>query len=440
LKYLFITTWYFFKAILAYYFGIKKNKQLFYAGQCLIQKLSFRLPDYAYKNKLIVLYEYRRTVILLWKSQSEKIAVTDGKLALYDGLEASLNSRCDYLNQCKGIQPQLLIGRDKLIFCENFIETLLSIFFITLVSIPVFIISLFTQNSVNLALLIKEIAENKNLLLLTDKSKIKTVHWFCIYEKDANIGAFILKRFGIEVVKHLSPVPVTAHNKVIIADKLAIENAYQDEEINFYTETVFFKSKEHYMPESANQYMHIYANNQQECSEKIIGYYSHAGWLRMNQQSHRAVFGRYETELELLNFLPDYLAKNNDVTLIIYPHPKEKRNSVLNDTISFYQDFFNGTNYELVLSDRKTTEEFHKINLAISTCSTVSFERICFGYKTVLYTNGLNDFPLPNTSLSNICTFSKEELFRKIDDSLKLTNNEYYQINNLRNYTFLNEM
>ncbi len=69
--------------------------------------------------------------------------------------------------------------------------------------------------------------------------------------------------------------------------------------------------------------------------------------------------------------------------------------------------------------------------------SSLLFERLYFGFKTIFYTLYSDDFPLKESSINNICAFSEEELESLINACLPLTDNEFFEKMNIKNYPYL---
>ena len=89
---------------------------------------------------------------------------------------------------------------------------------------------------------------------------------------------------------------------------------------------------------------------------------------------------------------------------------------------------------ELTDTTIKSTEAFAKVNIGISVFSTIIFERISLGFKTILAPLDKKDFPLSGSPFRNICAYTREELFSKLDKNLSMNNKEFFEVNNVSAY------
>lgn len=80
-------------------------------------------------------------------------------------------------------------------------------------------------------------------------------------------------------------------------------------------------------------------------------------------------------------------------------------------------------------------EGFDDINLAVSLYSTLMFERIYLGFKTIIAPFDYDEFPIKQSSLNHICVHNMEELYFKLDVNLKLTTIEFFEMNHLKSYS-----
>ena len=141
----------------------------------------------------------------------------------------------------------------------------------------------------------------------------------------------------------------------------------------------------------------------------------------------------FDDEIELLEILNEY-CKLKDSEIVVFPHPKEllEKNKV--SAKDFYSQYL-GSNFKFFDSGT-TALNFEKVDIAVSTYSTVTFERLFMGFKSLFYTKSINEFPLPSASLNNICASSKEIFLEKLDVFLNYSRKEYFESNNLNSYVY----
>ena len=75
-------------------------------------------------------------------------------------------------------------------------------------------------------------------------------------------------------------------------------------------------------------------------------------------------------------------------------------------------------------------------DLGVAVYSTIVFERLFFGYKTLLFPYGMEGFPIEGSSFGNICPNTPDKLYDALGKNLPLTRESFFEINNLKDYTW----
>ena len=88
------------------------------------------------------------------------------------------------------------------------------------------------------------------------------------------------------------------------------------------------------------------------------------------------------------------------------------------------------------MDETSTADKFNAVDIAISPISTVLFERLFCGYKTLIGCYDMNDFPVSNSNFSNITFRNLEELKLLLNKSLKQSKDEFFKSNNLIGYRY----
>lgn len=422
---------------LKFIFGLKSsNAKLYYSCLYLFSKQTFRLPKSARKDFLIIIRTYYFVIKHIFLVKPEIHLLAEGNVAAFDSGFNAEEKRMQYLKHFN-VTPTYFLSRQNLIGSTGILQACVHFFFVTLFFISLLPFS-FAKNKVNYAMLLREIVEWTNLINIFKKNKIDKLYHFCIYEKDANFLTYLLNKKNIWVSKITSEVPLDFANKIIITNELCLCFAYQVEEVEAFKTTMFYDRLQVWLPEMQISYLENYNNRKFEIPLNTIGFYSSALWLRKKMNHSPADIGSYDVEETLLKNIAQYLVKNKNLKLIIFTHPLEKRtleNSTL--TKQYYKDIF-GTEMEknVELSDDKikSTEMFHKVNIGIAVFSTIVFERLSLGFKTILAPFGKKDFPLIASPFRNICVYSKEELFEVINKNLNLTKDLFFENNGISSY------
>lgn len=427
------------KAFFANIFYVKEVNPFNVAVQNLFSP-SFRISE-SHRVKITLVFSILKEVYFNKNKNANHFICENqtksGKYIFDDRIESFQERKefCDFFlkNKIEGgiFKNTLCYLNNPIDYCFYFFY---SIFFIPFL----FFKTLFLKDKAPYALLVKEILESYQLLRLCKKLKVKELYYFNIYEKDSNINALLLEKANIKVIKITSEVPLAIWNKRIIADKICLCNTYQFEEINYFKNTMFFKELEMWGPEKMMYVKNLYDRPLLIKSEqKTLGFYSTGAWLRKLNNDIDQGFNMTENEDLLKLYLKEYCYLRPEVKLQMFLHPREKKTDILNRTIEHYNEKFDGINFEIMNSINSTAESFHLSDIAVAFNSTIIYERLYFGFKSVLMPLSFKDFPIKNSSISNICVYTKKELFNKLDNSFALSQKTFFLNNHLTDYAIV---
>jgi hypothetical protein len=288
---------------------------------------------------------------------------------------------------------------------------------------------LFDSRRVNLALVIREVVEWAAVQSALSENNSKAYFDFTPFEKDSNALALLLMKKGIHVTKIPSPGPLSGHHTFMIADAVVLSSAYQLEELP-HLKHIYAKSFLNWPPEQYLSYAAHYKNAPLP-PKTTLGFYSHGEWIRRKVGHADFGMGIQENEVFLLNALKSFLEKHSEFQLIIFPHPKERKDVEFE---SYYASILQGTNYLIASSELKSSESFFKVNIGLMAYSTLIFERLALGYKTLIGANFKTSFPLKESPLNNLCLSSFEELESALLLAQEETEKEFFGRQGLGNY------
>tara|TARA_B110001452_G_C15214402_1_gene421195 strand:- start:205 stop:1539 length:1335 start_codon:yes stop_codon:yes gene_type:complete len=423
--------------LLIYNLNFKKKLKLFLVTYQLINKFSYRIPKINNYDRLIFLREIRYIILSLFTiKKSDFIYNKNGDSIILEGGTSLVDKEKHYVNyHHKDTVLHSYVSKDNIMSknLSTLFDKFAIIFILFLFSPYLIIFTFFSSKRAKISLLVREIIEVVLLIKYLIKFKIIVVYDFIPYEKDSNFLAYCLVLFKIKIYKIPSLGPLNTHNNIIVSDKLIISSEYHNEETKVLKKFLFVQDFEKWLPENCLDYLPHYVKNLSFNNHCKIGYYSHACWLRNRDGNSYSSLFSFDDEIELLEILNEY-CKLKDSEIVVFPHPKEllEKNKV--SAKDFYSQYL-GSNFKFFDSGT-TALNFEKVDIAVSTYSTVTFERLFMGFKSLFYTKSINEFPLPSASLNNICASSKEIFLEKLDVFLNYSRKEYFESNNLNSYVY----
>lgn len=407
-----------------------------------LEKDSLRLPHSYERDNLCVLRIYKRIFSKLFSKDNPvvKYNSSTGTTAIFDVTKSSADSRYTYVKYFSTDELKMFVSKEELLSNTDLLPKLFILAIMSAAFIPLLTASLFSKKKYKYPLLIQEAIEVCCLISCLKDHDISKIHYFCIYERDANLNAYLLMKNGIYVNKIPSEVPLFFWNKIIVANELSVCFGYQKEEIEAFKQCMFIDKVSVWAPEKILSAPERFFKKGRNLSNNSadIGYYSSGMWLRQVLNSKFLSDSTVSDEHWLLTSLAEYCNLNKR-KLRIYLHPIEKQRERRELVIQHYNQYLRPGQIEFYDMEKASSEDLDHVNLGISLYSTLMFERIYFGFKTVLVPLEMNGFPLAGSGMRNICVTSKDQLTKLLDFNLDLSIEEYFHKNGLQGYTtFLN--
>jgi hypothetical protein len=385
----------------------------------LLQDLTYRLPSRAKRDLLIGFKEWKR--IVTRKAMASTFFASAPCVLVSTSNQKEIAQ--EYISANSPFQTLNVLVREELTIPSFPLKFHFLAFRISLQC-------LFDSRRVNLALLIREVVEWTAVSDFISFNTISEFFDFTPFEKDSNSLAYLLMEDGIKVTKIPSPGPLTGHHTFMIADDVIVSSAYQIEEIPHFSHWYISRIL-HWPPEQYLRYAHCYMNASLP-PKKTLGFYSHGEWVRKKLGHAEFGFGIQENEMFLLNSLQIFLKNHSDYQLIVFPHPKERKDSAFEQ---FYSSHFEGTNTLIAPAEMKSSENFFKVNIGVMAYSTLLFERLSLGYKTFIGTQFQTSFPLEGSPLNNLCLSNYESFEAALLLANEETEEEFFVHRSLKNYS-----
>ena len=393
---------------------------------------TFRFPRKSVGDWLISLKIYKFIFLSQFRKQKFVLNNASGKSAIFDGNLNEAAKRINYVFRLSGDDPGIVVARTELINSPSLVISILvglSLIF----SFPfIFALSLFSSNKLRYPFHVLNSVEALNMLYLLRKFRINKLHFFCIYENDANLMAYVLMKCGININKISSESPLAFWNKTVVADSLSICFHYQNDEYELFKETMHVKKLQEWVPENSFDLEQHYLKGNHYQNTGTIGFYSSAMWLRQELGRIDLKDNSYMNEQSLFKFLLQYLNRNSNYKLIVFLHPLEKKN--MERTKSYYGDL--SKSIELADLSKPNLEQFYAADVGVTLFSSLSYERLFWGFKTLIYPLGYDDFPINNSNFNNVCPKSERELELRLGAALDVGKDEFFDVNSLKGYRY----
>ncbi|HTF03386.1 MAG TPA: hypothetical protein VK826_05140 [Bacteroidia bacterium] len=405
------------------------------AGWSLFRKKSFRSPAQQSFASFRVIKHWARAVKRLFSIAPQGVVIPEGNpvYATWDNRPDVQQIRVDHIKQNGGEVPGLFISRNVL-SSAGIPEAIWVTFLFTFFLPYLFAWALFSKHSSNIVLLFDEWIEAHRFMRITAKYKTKYVYFFCPYENDANALFLLLKKNGITVNKIPSPNLLAVHNTEMLTDTITLTSPYQLDELTEFVSTIRYSDVALWVPEQFHQYADVY-RKRSEPQKLTIGYYSHGSWIRQKSDTTGDALGDISAELSLVTVLGDFLSRHNAFTCTVFLHPKEKKHTDKNAVAAYYDAKFGVGRYVIADLSKPGSTLFDTVDIGIGAISTILFERLFMGCKTIFYPKGFSVFPLKTTAIASICPVTPEAMESLILQSAGITTSEYLEQLGLRKYT-----
>ncbi len=330
------------------------------------------------------------------------------------------------------------IWKDKLSGYFTFTDRIFQLIFETLLFLFLLPMALFAKYRGSVALIFTEYIELVNLLKIVKRENVNELYYYSIYEKDSNITSIALQSICIKVNKITSSTPLKFWNSIIVAtDTLILCDTNQQDELDELKETIQVENVEIWGPETiAGSAIYYTEENKYNTNKNIIGFYSTSSYLRV-LQGDLDQKNMKKNEDTVKSYLAEYLKTHPDSRLIIFPHPREKKEEMRNDMIAHYEFFFHGLNYSIYESTSASSLCFDMTDLGVAMYSSVIYERLYFGFKSLMMPFGEQGMELPGKALNYICAIDKTDFFSKIDMFLNFSVLEYFEKTGLKRSPFM---
>jgi hypothetical protein len=399
------------------------------AGWCLLAKKSYRSPSGVRITGCVTAWLRVLRKVITARHREHAAEGTPGYM-IWDNRNVK-DVRVQHVRSNGAALPSLFVCRNE-VMIRGFgakVNALLCLFLF----FPVLLFrSCFRAHPQNTHLLPDEWLEATALLQVVKAHNVKYIYFYCPYESDANPLSLLLKAHGVTVNKIPSPNLLSIHNQEVLADVLTLTSPAQADEVSRFAATMQTGSVIRWMPEQFYQYDKVYTVRG-IAPARSIGYYSHASWTREPETGNDEL-GDVEAELALLPVLAAFLKKHPGFSLTVFLHPREKKKD-RSLVKAYYDGLFGENGYTFAPLDKPGATLFDSVDTGIGAISTILFERLFLGNKTIFYPVGVTGFPINGTAIASICAQNEIGLEQLILQCAATTASEFRKMKNLDQYT-----
>lgn len=402
------------------------------AGWCLLHKRSYRTSGKVFGPADVT---RRLLSVLSWKSNSPSFVRLDNAnstVGVWDNRDV-LETRLGQITFNGGVSPSVFIRRDAM-GARGAAAFIAACFYILLWP-WMCIWSLFAEHPRNVALLYTQWNEAMGLIKVVRELKLKYLYFYTPYETDGNALYLLLKKEGVTVNKIPSPNLLSIANQEMLSDVLTLTSPSQLDDLKRYENTISVSKTERWLPEFFPTYDAVYRDGRQTPPRNSIGFYSHGSWMRRATGVLGTDLGDIEAEEQLVVAFGSFLKAHPEFTCTVFLHPKEKKTERQEEARKYYDTHFGAGRYDFADLKVPGAKLFDTVDIGVGAFSTILFERLFLGCKTIFYPPGIRIFPASGAEIAALCCTSESELEALILQAAKQSTSEFLSALNLKKYT-----
>lgn len=423
----------FFNCFFSWLLNTDKAKRI--AFESLIQPHTYRIKEDKQRDYFSVLSYLKRSLSRLFeKEMFQLVNEGNGRKAMFRNSSKAFRHGFDYLKAVTSDPPGFHISRDSLGIANSRLFKVWIAICIFVTALPLFPVSIFAKRKGTIGLILLELTECCLLLKHLKLRNIEYLYFFESFEKDSNFISVVLQKYHIKVHRIPSANPLVFYKKVV-SDIFSFTVDYQKMEYENLKDNWIVDQIVKW-PIPGYQELGKYLNRTGEEYQYDLGFISRGIWLRKERGDSFLGIGEMESEEMLITYLKEFLEKNEETTFTVFLHPIEKASGeIFRKSQNYYLSIF-GNRTHFFENSHPSKYFFNKVNTAVSAYSSTVVERLFCGYKSLLFPFAIKNFPVAGSSLSNICARSRDELFCKVGETLKISEVEFFEKNKIKEYRF----
>ncbi len=401
------------------------GKRMYQAGHDLAYRNSLLLHPRTYMGSIRFLLGSLKNAWSTGVNVTE-FGGTPGE-AIYEGTERSAEVRRNYVGFFLKAQPEFLVSTGRLWYGVNGWHRFWLTWMVLTVALPPLVLFGFVGKwRARILSYGIELGLAYNLLVLMKHRRVERVSYFCIFEKDSNFTGLVLMKSGLYVRKFSSETPLGCHNHAIVGDEIIYCHPYQLDEWKKFQRDMITDRYRLYIPEQT--FLHIDQYREHPPAKKgTLAIYTAGGWIRKKRGDVDQGFGYYNASDRFFEYLTAYIKARPDLKVKLFTHPVERTTPErFADARALYEGMWGADRIEYADPNVRTASAFAEAEVGVAVFSSVIWDRLFCGYKSVYAPTDMPVFPVADSKIAKICAQNEAEFFDLVDQAFAMKVDEWY--------------
>jgi hypothetical protein len=216
----------------------------------------------------------------------------------------------------------------------------------------------------------------------------RTAHIWRAYRIETAFMAAYLRRCGLRSDVIVETTPMAPYNRHLLADTVTLTNPYHVDEARVYGSLARVGEYRLWGPTEAPLLERTYDDRDAPDLPLVVGVYTQGYWLRVLRGTCDDVTAASMVPLEeqFAEIVAELARRRPDVRFLVFPHPMERR--YFAQTGQSGPAPFEGLANVSTVADGAGSSAlgFTGVGLGLTTVSTIGFDRLYMGFRTLFYT------------------------------------------------------
>jgi hypothetical protein len=256
----------------------------------------------------------------------------------------------------------------------------------------------------------------------------KVAHVWRAYRIETAFITAYLRGRGLRSDVIVETTPMAPYNRHLLADTVTLTNPYHVDESRVFAPLSRVGSYRLWGPTEAAPLESTYDGVEAPDVPGVVAVYTQGYWLRVRRGSCDEATAAVMVPLEerFSRIVGELARSHPDVRFLVFPHPMERR--YFAETGDRGPAWFEGlTNVEMVDDTAgSSTLAFAGVGLGLTTVSTIGFDRLYMGFRTLFFTGGSPQIDCTVPSQFNALFFEDAEAFMEAVATERLAGNEEF--------------